>query len=134
MMTLKFLQKMMVIITAMRTMIYFLLLLLKISVQNCCLLHLLVMHQMHQKILILILMRISLKRQKRKLYREIKRFSVNKILLNGEILTCQVLRDLPGLVVRGHWRQSDSRQVEYLKTVKSRPSAGQDRWGSSQEA
>ena len=98
MMTLTFLQKMMVIITVMRMMIYFLLLLLKNGVLHCHLLHLLVMHQMHQKILILILMRTYLKRQKRKLCEKSKRFSVNKILLNGEILTCQVLRDPLGIV------------------------------------
>ena len=58
------------------------------------LLHLLVMHLMHQKILILIV-KIGLNRLK-------ENISVNKTLLrvphDKEMLTCLVLRDLLGLV------------------------------------
>ena len=92
-MTLTFLWKMMVIITVMRMMNFFLLF-LKNSVLHCRLLHLLVMHLLHRKILIL-MMKIGLKRLR-------ENISVDKTLLrvphDEEMLTCLALRDLLGLV------------------------------------
>ena len=94
-MTLTFLQKMMVIIIVIwMMMIYFHLLLLKIGVHLHDLLHLLVMHLLHQKILIL-MVKTGLNRLK-------ENISVDKTLLrvlhDEEMLTCLLLQDLLGLV------------------------------------
>ena len=92
-MTLTFLWKMMVVITVMQMMI-FSFLLLKIGIHLHDLLHLLVMHLLHWKILILMV--------KTGLNRLRENISVDKILLrvpqDGEILTCLVLRDHLGLM------------------------------------
>ena len=93
-MTLTFLQKMMVIITVMYMMIDFHFLLLKIGVHLHDLLHLLVMHLLHWKILILIV-KTGLNRLKENI--SVDR-TLLRVLYDEGMLTCLVLRDLLGLV------------------------------------